>query len=177
MKRFILKFLLLALIATVYFGCKKSETFSDVPAIEFRALTSAKDASGKDTTTIITISFTDGDGDIGYFSGGNGSIFDSTWSTYYNDFVVTFFEKQNGIWVKDTVHVPPTYPGYSARLPYLTPKGNNKALKGEISMTQYVKYGILYRTQNDTIRYEVFIYDRSLNKSNTITTSEIVISI
>jgi hypothetical protein len=58
------------------------------------------------------------------------------------------------------------------RLPYLTPIGKNKALKGEISCAVDVP---LHANQ-DTFRLDIFIYDRALHQSNFVTTSEIVLS-
>ena len=173
MKNFILKLLAVLLASVLFTDCKKPKTYPAIPTIEFKSLVSQRSISGKDSVSIITISFTDGDGDIGYHSTGNGALFDDTASAYYNDFIVSFFQKKNGVWVEDSLleHYP--YPGFSGRLPYLTPDGDNKALQGDVSMNQYIQF---FPVQNDTIRYEVYIYDRALHKSNTITTSELVIS-
>lgn len=173
MKRLIAFLVVAALVITVYSGCKKPETFPIIPAIEFKSIGSYKNISGKDSVTVITISFTDGDGDIGYAPAGNGPVFDDTSSAYYYNFIVHFYEKKNGVWVRDTVFDRPPFSGFSGRLPNLTPRGENKALKGDISMDQYISF---YPVQNDTIKYEVYIYDRALHKSNTVMTSEIVIT-
>jgi hypothetical protein len=55
----------------------------------------------------------------------------------------------------------------------MEPRGSNESLKGEISIA--INYNILQ--PNDTIRYDVYIFDRAGNKSNTITTSSIVTSV
>ena len=72
---------------------------------------------------------------------------------------------QNGIW--NSIDTP-----VSARLPFLTPEGPNKGLRGEINRELALPIGLV----QDTLRYEIFIYDRSLNKSNTVNTSAIILS-
>ncbi len=168
MKRGFLKFFLAALVVMLFWGCYKPKTYSDIPSIQFVSLTKQSSASRADSTTIITISFTDGDGDIGYTTP-NGNP---------QDFIVSFFQKEKGVWVADTAgQNDSTVANFSGTLPYLTPDGNNKALTGEISMTQYIQLTTLYNNGiNDTIHYQIFIYDRAMHQSNTITTSDIVIS-
>ena len=116
----------------------------------------------------VLVSFTDGDGDIGYHSresGLNDAIFDDPASQYYNNFIVKTFILQNGIW--NSIDTP-----VSARIPFLTPEGPNKALRGEISR----EFALPIALVQDTLRYDIFIYDRSLNQSNTITTSPIILN-
>lgn len=175
MKRRFLKILFASIVAMLCYGCTKPKTYPVIPSIQFVSLTKQRSVLGPDSTTIITISFTDGDGDIGLTPADTLPPFNSG-SIYYNDFIVSFFQKQHGIWVEDVV--PPGDAGFSGRIPYLTPDGNNKALTGNISMTQYIQLTQLYNNGiNDTIHYQVYIYDRALHQSNTITTPDMVISI
>ena len=164
-----LRFLPIILFLALSFnGCKKPDEFPLVPFIEFKSIYSEKDAQGFDQNVYVTISFTDGDGDIGYHSresGLNDAIFDDPSSQYYNNFIVKTFILQNGIW--NTIDTP-----VSARIPYLTPEGPNKALRGEISR----EFALPIALVQDTLRYDIFIYDRSLNQSNTITTSPIILN-
>ncbi len=61
------------------------------------------------------------------------------------------------------------------RIPYMERTGNNKILKGTISVAfLYLFYD---PTDNDTIRYDIYIKDRAENSSNTISTSEIALSV
>ena len=73
------------------------------------------------------------------------------------------FIKQNGVW--NTIDTP-----VSSRIPYLTPDGKNKALKGEILRELNLPFPLV----NDTMKYDIFIYDRGLHQSNTITTPEFI---
>jgi hypothetical protein len=159
------KLIVIAGIISFVFGCKKSDEYSDTPVIAFKSITLQKNADGYDEIAHLVVSFTDGDGDIGYNSSGNGALFDDSASKYYNNFKVSMDELHAGNWETDTAH------DYSGRMPYLTPSGNNKALKGDIEMAIFLPF---FRP-NDTIRYNVFIYDRALHQSNTITTPQTII--
>jgi hypothetical protein len=157
--------LLAAFLVIVAAGCKKPELYPSIPEIKFKSVTTTKDASGFDTQGRLVISFTDGDGDIGYHSEGNGSPYDDPTSIYYNNFIVKQFSKVIGVWTVDTID-------HSGRIPWLTPDGSNKALKGDIALDIFLpKHKI-----KDTLHYEVFIYDRALNQSNTVTTSDIIVT-
>lgn len=151
------KIILLSLcLSAIVAGCKKSDEYSDVPAITFKSLTIQKSpGSAFDSVATLVISFTDGDGDIGTRS----------YDGVPNNFIVTEYDKKNGVWVLDSTDL-------SGHLPYLTPTGNNKALRGDIETA----VGLPFSVTNDTIRFEVFIYDRAMHKSNTITTPERIIT-
>jgi hypothetical protein len=149
------------------YACKKPDEFPLVPSIEFKSIYSTRNGQGLDENVYVVVSFTDGDGDIGYHSresGLNDPIFDDPSSPYFNNFIVRTLILQNGIW--NSIDTP-----ISARIPYLTPEGPNKALRGEIS-----REFALPLLRQDTLKYEIFIYDRALNKSNTITTPGIVLT-
>jgi len=156
---------LLAVLILLIAACRKPDTYPDTPVITFKSISTTKSSAGYDVSSHVVISFTDGDGDIGYNSFGNGAIYDDTLSPYYSNFVVKVFQKKNGVWTADTIKLP-------GRIPYLTPEGNNKALKGDIAMDLPLPFGVV----NDTMRYDIFIYDRALHQSNTVTTSEIIIT-
>lgn len=61
----------------------------------------------------------------------------------------------------------------SYRIPYMERLGQNKILKGTITVT------FLYQfyTESDTIRYDFYIKDRANNESNMASTSEIILSV
>jgi hypothetical protein len=148
-------------------ACKKQETYSLVPAIEYKSIFRAPATTGFDSAVVVTISFTDGDGDIGYYPVGdsrNDPKFDDVNSQYYNNYVVKTYILESGVWQADPINV-------SARLPYMTPEGSNKALRGDIQRTLTLPPAL----NNDTLKYEVYIWDRALNRSNIITTDAIVL--
>lgn len=150
------------------FACKKPDEYPLVPVIEFKNIYTVKDNQGYDKYVYVVISFTDGDGDIGYHSpesGLNEAEFDDPSSPYFNNYIVKTFIMQSNAWV--TIDTP-----ISSRIPYLTPESANKALKGEILREFTVPVPLV----DDTIRYEIFIYDRARQKSNTITTPSILLN-
>ena len=132
-----------------------------------------------------TATFTDGDGDIGYYQDRpNDPIFDDSTSQYYYNFVLQLQVYSNGNWNDTTIsYVDINYNSdtteadndttitlynnlISSRLPYLTQDGQNKGLKGDIDKTAYLPF----LPAGDTIRFRGFIYDRALHKSNVIYT-------
>ena len=152
-------------------ACKKPLEYPIIPAIDFKRIEAVKNANGKDQSVKVTIGFTDGDGDIGYHtpeSGLNDPMFDfpaNSSNPYYTNFKVKTYHLINNVWTVDTVDI-------SARIPYITPEGSNKALKGEIERDLPLNVGLV----KDTFYYEIFIYDRGLHKSNVVKTSNIVIT-
>lgn len=154
-------FLLLLFVATC---CRPQEKYPVEPAIEFVSLEAIADEEN-DKDVRLTFKFQDGDGDIGlnetdlYFPFDTGSVF------YYNCFI-SYFEKQNGEFVE--VELPMTL---NMRIPRLSEQ-SEESIEGEIYLDLYAKNPF---SRYDTIRYELFIVDRKLNYSNTITTSEFVV--
>jgi hypothetical protein len=158
----------LAVSVSLFASCKKAIEYPVEPILTFKSIGVSKDANGYNTKVLVDISFTDGDGDIGYYpreSGKNDWIFDDPSSQYYNNFIVKTYIRRAGTWAVDTTNV-------SARLPYMTPEGANKALKGDILRELTLPPQLF----NDTMKYDIFIWDRALHKSNTVTTPEIIVT-
>ena len=179
-----MKKLFFVFIAGLLFsGCRNDDTYPDIPTLEFKSMAFGNDGGAK--TFTMTATFTDGDGDIGYYQDRpNDPPFDDTSSLYYYNFVIELQVYRNGIWNdtsityieinynSDTTEVDndTSYTAYndliSSRLPYLTQDGQNKGLKGDIDKTAYLPF----LPTGDTLRFRAFIYDRSKNKSNEIYT-------
>jgi hypothetical protein len=161
-------FSLFLFVLLILAGCKKDESFPNEPRIVFKSLFTMKDVTGKDTVAQLTITFTDGDGNIGYKrEGENDPIFDDPNSIYYRNFQVEMYEKKSGIWVLNSIS-----PTLGGRIPYLTPEGTNKALEGEIQMNIDLPLSVT----SDTIYYKIFIYDRTPTKSNVVESNEVMIN-
>jgi hypothetical protein len=174
---------LICMVSLLFSACRKEDTYPDSPSLEFKSMAFGNDGGVK--TFMLTATFTDGDGDIGYYQDrANDPIFDDSSSQYYYNFVIELQVFRNGNW-KDTVITyveinynsdttqadnDTTYAYYndliSSRLPYLTPEGQNKGLKGDIDKTAYLPFV----PAGDTLRFRAYIYDRSRNKSNEIYT-------
>ncbi|MES2567106.1 MAG: hypothetical protein V4565_09590 [Bacteroidota bacterium] len=157
MKRSFLKyFLFFGTISIVVFSCVKKTSYPTVPEIEYKAFYPYAGDSAD-----IQIKFTDGDGDIG------GSESDSTrnfWVTYYykdsvtNNYTAYYIAQDN-----DTLRT-----GYIIKAPSDGYKG--KPITGEVNVRlQQLRHSKKIKN----IKYVVYLYDASGNKSNVITTPEI----
>ena len=142
--------MLIVLIA----GCKKDENISPIPAITFKSLLVGNNGV-KDTASILTFSYIDGDGDLGVLS-------DNT-SEPYNLKIATY-ERINGSYVYLI-----NQDGY---IPNLTPKARDKAISGDITDVLQLPLNKI----NDTLHYEVYIIDRAGHESNMIITPDIVVN-
>jgi len=158
--------LVLLFCVSLIAACKKDEIYPIEPILSFKSIGTFTGSNGKDSMAAIVVNFTDGDGDIGLNPDDTLPPFNSG-SPYYRNYQMEFYEKVNGVWVLN-----PISPTLGGRLPYLTPKGSNKALKGEIRMDSNLP---IHKT-NDTCYINVFIYDRALHKSNIVQSIEFVIN-
>ena len=128
------------------FSCTKDETLSVVPAIEFQNINPLIAQEYIDDI-IITISYTDEDGNLGE---NNPDI--------HNLFVQ---DNRNDI-------------EYEYRIPELTPSGSDISITGNFNITINGS-GITDESSSQQVSYAIYVIDRAGNKSNTITTSLIVI--
>jgi hypothetical protein len=146
-------------------SCMKKETYPDVPEIAFQSFTTQFDTGLYAKRGFLTISFKDGNGDIGLRTDQTSPPFDSG-SIYYYNYIIDYYEKQHGKFVKIDLD-----PSYNARIPYLTPTDPNKAIKGIIVDTLILNPIPVY----DTVKFKFYIYDRALNKSNVDSTPPIIL--
>jgi len=146
-------------------SCMKKEEYPPEPEIVLSGYMNLFDTGQYATHGVLAVNFQDGDGDIGLSGGDTLPPYNKEGDYYYN-FVITYFEKQQGVW-KEVELDPP----FSARIPLLNPEYPGKAIKGVIWDTIPLNPSPVY----DTIRLEVFIYDRALHKSNVISTPDIIL--
>lgn len=161
-----MKYAALAATVVLLFACKKNEEYPIEPVISLKSFFTLQDQSGFDTLAVIELNFTDGDGDLGLRASDVNPPFD-TGSIYYRNFQIELYKRVAGAWQLDPNSV---YMG--GRIPYLTPTGSNKALKGEIRMDSFLPFGLT----GDTCFMNVFIYDRALHKSNVVKTPELLLT-
>ncbi len=161
------------IILLVASSCKKYEEFPPEPQIEFLDFVILRDLQRIDQRGVLRIGYTDGDGNIGLYD------YDTVAPYDYNLFI-KYFELQNGvfkeIFLVTTTHIDDSVvydtATFNGRIPILTPVGKNKAIRGEIEDTLFVNNPL---SNFDTIKFEAYIVDRDLNKSNTIETPPIII--
>ena len=149
------------LMGVLLSACLKTEEFPKEPHIEFKSYTQSVDSSE------ITISFTDGDGDIGLSQADTLAPYNPG-STWYHNFFVDYYKWVEGAWVQQVFALPLYY-----RIPVITPTGQNKALEGDITVE--ISPLVLPQTPGDTVRFSVRIADRALHESNTVYTDAIVV--
>ena len=153
-------FLLISLLAGLS-SCIEDEQYPLVPRIEYSGFSTIRDVAGKDSIGKITISYTDGDGNLGYLNDAD------TIGPHKYNFYLNFLEQVNG--KLQPVQMPDPNITFNARFPYLAPEGRNKNIKGDITM-QLDLYLARQALLSDTIAFQIYIMDQALNKSNVIDT-------
>lgn len=165
-------FITLFIVLILSYACTKKDVYPIEPHIDLKSFEKILNSKGIDSLGIIGLYFTDGDGDLGLRP-------TDTSSNYRYNLFIKYFEKKKGKFEEIilTTLNPLTLKldtlWFHARIPYLTPAGNSKAISGEISDTLFDNNP--YSTY-DTIKYQIYIQDRALHKSNVVETPEIVIN-
>lgn len=164
-----IQFFLLAVVALVIVsGCIEQREYPIEPIIEFKSFSTEKNVAGNDVTGFFTISFTDGDGDIGLTQSDTFPPYNPG-SEYYYNFFITFYQMSGGVFQ------PITEP-YNSRIPDINPTGIDKDLKGDIQIEIDLSILSLVLT-SDTIRMDAYIVDRALHKSNIVETGAFVLDL
>ena len=137
--------LIYILIMLLFLSCKKDDdTFA--PTIEFKSIGPSTVQEYIDDINI-TISYVDGDGDLGENN-----------PDMYNLFVL---DSRNGI-------------KYKFRIPELSPSGNEIAIEGNFNI-KINGSGITNGSTSQQVNYDIYVTDRAGNFSNTVSTSSITI--
>jgi hypothetical protein len=148
-------------------SCRKIEQLPATPNIEFTSFTVSDTVDilgNKAKAGKLKFHFEDGDGDLG-LQVPSGAQADST------NMFFTLFRKTGGKIVLAPANDPLSPSSY--RIPYMERLGQNKILKGTIS----VIFLYLFYSPADTVRYEFYIKDRAENESNKVSTGDIIVSV
>jgi hypothetical protein len=163
-----IKCLVIILIALLALdSCRKIEQLPAIPHIEFTsfAIFDTIDILGNNAKGgRLKFYFEDGDGDLGLNA-------PTDFQTDTTNLFFTLFRKTGGNMVPAPDNDPLKPSSY--RIPYMERLGQNKVLKGTISVT----FLYLFYYPGDTIRYDFYIKDRAANESNIASTSEIILSV
>ena len=168
--------ILMLIVGSVVFSCRKFEKFPEIPEITYsNFLLLMNTQTGITERGVLVFSYTDGNGDLGLDSKDTIFPYDKDGDYYYN--LIKYFEKQNGVfievpllsWNSDSSYYDTLT--FNSRFPVLTPLVGNLAIKGVFEDTLFI-YNPL--SDFDTIKFKAYIIDRALNKSNEIETEEIV---
>ena len=147
-------------------ACGKIEKLPPEPSIKFKSFEvfDSTDILGNiDKGGKLNFYFEDGDGDLGMAPDNNSSA-DST------NLFFTLFRKTHGVF-SPVANNDPLKPS-SYRIPYMDRQGQNKILRGNISIT----FLYLFYAPSDTIRYKFFVKDRAEHSSDTASTCDIVLT-
>ncbi len=164
----LINFVFLGFLMLFTASCNQDQGLGNEPSITFENY----EKTGEDSIRL-TIGYKDGNGDLGLGPEHDKPPFDT--GKYANNLIIKYYEKFNGQYGQTTKDPFPDTRDtirFRYRFRNLTPKGDNKAIKGKINVTVnrlkvYAK-NFPERDYNGKIRFEVFIYDRALNKSNTV---------
>ncbi|OYT11030.1 MAG: hypothetical protein B6I18_06010 [Bacteroidetes bacterium 4572_112] len=158
--------LVVLLLFGVVFSCKKHEQYPIEPVIEFKSIDKISNISNIDDKAFLTITFTDGDGDIGLELDDTLPPFNPS-SEYYYNYYITYFEKLNDTFRH--VDLPFTF---NTRIPFIEEDLAERGVKGEIRVELFINN---INSTADSIRFDLQIIDRAHNKSNIITTPSIFV--
>lgn len=172
-KRYLIGLLLLALAVS---ACQKPVEYPIEPKIAYEGFTYLMNPDSTFSGEgVISFSYTDGDGDLGLDDADTLSPFGFNDAHYYN-MVVDYLKCVNGEFVKtpllswnaqtqsyDTV-------SFNARFKRLRDSEEPKAISGTMDYKLTVQNPF---SPNDTVKFEIRIFDRALHESNVILTEPI----
>lgn len=154
----------LCLLMTMIIACTKPPDYPDEPVITFERLSKNSMAQNflLSDSLLVTLSFTDGDGDLGDLESDSVSIV-----------------------VRD-IRLPETAPTTNYKIPFIPTQGAGNGISGTISFVLYTSCcihpdpdlfpcSVVDEYPTDTLIYEIFIKDRANNISNTIQTAPIIL--
>lgn len=153
-------------------SCAKPPKYPDEPLIVFDSLSKSvvQDKTVAEDSLFLFFSFQDGDGDLGTAAG------DTVTNIFYFDdrFSITDVPGpdsiQANIFIIDRRSDDYEFTS-SYRLPYLTPVGEVKAIKGQVRIAAKFSCRFVAKSNNyvaDTIAPQLYIVDRANNKSNIV---------
>ena len=141
-------------------------TYPDTPIIDYKdfQLYRTTDALGNSIFLgKLEMKFTDGDGDVGLVQPDSAETVDSLKFNLFS----TLYNLNNGVFEK--IEGPVGEQNF--RIPYIERKGQNKTLKGTITID--FEYKLI---EYDTVFYTFYIMDRAFHRSNTDTSDVIILT-
>ncbi|TAE68448.1 MAG: hypothetical protein EAZ85_14185 [Bacteroidetes bacterium] len=170
------KIIFLSLIFATFLlvGCYTKPEFSTTPNISFVGIdkftvTNPLTTSREDSI-IIKIKFQDGDGDLGLDQGDTLGTFKRGQPNHFN-YKISVFVKNGAIF--NPLPLPDPSFTYDGRFPRLEDRGRKNPLEG--ILTRNISFKQSSFVANTILKFRIKIYDRALNVSNEIETSEVVV--
>ena len=159
-------------------GCLKPENFPDEPILTFKSLEQTVESFQTQDSVVlqhflvVTVGFTDGDGDVGLDDGDSQSPFGQN-EAHYNNFQIEFKRRSGGQWTDIDSD-------WSYRMKRISPSGQDPTLNGEIEVKvgpypgpRPFPYPDIFA--GDTLQANIRLEDRSLHMSNTVTSEAFVL--
>lgn len=153
-------------------GCKDGkDTIRFRPELALNGIYPFSSGNGYDSFVEVDLHFSDEDGDIGLTEKDSMYPFGLGDPGFYNLFVY-YQHKIGGIWVypKNPLLGPNDTLVLHERLTNITPTGRHKAIHGDI---QLIIPARPYQYRGDSVRFEIQLIDRALQRSNVILTPSI----
>lgn len=151
-------------IVCSFFGCKEKEDDNPVPRIFRESYEKRADQSGRDTAVLIRFTFIDGDGNVGLTQSDTVAPMD-------RNLFVDYYQKENGVFKKIVIPHSDDTLNFNSRIPELDPGYLGKTIRGEVELSVNVAVAL-----RDTIRFDYYITDRDLNRSNILSTGEVILN-
>lgn len=165
-------FLLAALSLVAMPSCIKKPSYPSEPVIEYKNFLRYGNPADPDSVDLV-LSFTDNEGDIGLDPSDTFGVFKK--GNLYMIYLYDSAHIGNFIPFDDSLGLGQQFDTFKLyyRVPPLLPAGDpSEPMKGLIYARQSKKTG--FSVVHDTIKYEVFLYDKALHKSNVIRTPVII---
>lgn len=160
--------LILSLFAFIQ-GCYKEPSFDTKPEISFKNIDKQIridpfTGANKDSL-IISISFKDGDGDLGF----SETEKDSAEKLSNYNYVVKAFRQQKGKLTEIKSDIP-----YSGYFPRLTSDDKKRPIEGVLDYS--LDFPHPFTPKKDSVQFQIFVKDRAGNVSNTVITKMIILN-
>lgn len=164
--------LLTAAVSVAVSSCITPPDYPDTPSIEFKRITKERFTTdeGVFDSVKVTISFRDGDGDLGLAANETNPPYDfNGGANKYNNnyFIQPQIRQPDNSYKNIDVGT-----GYNSRYPVLNTSGRAEPLKGDLTLSLRFFQGPPF-VAGTTVRFQVNIADRALNESNTVLTDPI----
>lgn len=173
---------LLLLTGLTVSSCLEPPDYSDTPSIDFESISSERisDANGVFDRVTIIVSYRDGDGDLGVDN--DEKTADSPWARlkpdgtlnpFHNNYYFTPFLRNAQNEFVELALPDPNF-NYNSTYPRLVGDDRKAPLRGDLKFSYDFFQGNPFR-RGQVVRFNVSIFDRALNQSNTVTTDPITI--
>ena len=161
-------FLIIPLVCAVFFSCDPEEKLPPETILEFVEVWHIRDTAGSLVDINVRVRYQNGKGNLGFL--GRDTV---------DNFFVHVFDRvslTDTIYEPmQTIHTPPRNLVISFPIPNLTPQGQ-KSVWGMFDIGFFSNFGFMQGegvSRHGIVRFEIYMYDRDLVKSNTIITPDI----